>query len=229
MLGSEKTGLWRIKLEILNRFARTINVILSATIPMVAIIALYMINSLPYRIAAVAASRASSHLSSPPSSPVRFCTKEQVAPVTKFVSVSAPPTSRERYLPLDSDFTDYLAWTNDPDDLAIETYFDPDKEINLGRMFNIPGLRPVLKEEDVPDNFILTDDEQRWYLFDEYRRRLLWVKNEELDELEFDEEKADFILCGCGILETEAVYMDFHPANKPGARHGKVVEAGCKV
>jgi len=55
MAGSEETGIGRVKLEVLHRFARALNVVLSAIIPSTAIVALYMINNLPYRIAAVAA------------------------------------------------------------------------------------------------------------------------------------------------------------------------------
>ena len=55
MAGSEETGIGRVKLEVLHRFARALNVVLSAIIPSTAIVALYMIDSLSYRIAAVAA------------------------------------------------------------------------------------------------------------------------------------------------------------------------------
>jgi hypothetical protein len=55
MVGSEKTEIWRIKLGILHRFAGALNVVLSAIIPSAAILALYMVDNLPYRIAVVAA------------------------------------------------------------------------------------------------------------------------------------------------------------------------------
>jgi hypothetical protein len=97
------------------------------------------------------------------------------------------------YLPLDPEFTAPLSWTNDPNDLSIETYFNPNK-INLGQSYNIKGLRPVLREEGEPYNFILVDDEQRWYLWDEYDGLLLWVKSKELEALTKIEDKADFVL-----------------------------------
>ena len=58
---------------------------------------------------------------------------------------------------------------------------------------------------------------------------LLWVKNEDLEALTCMEDLADFILCGYGYLETEVVYMDSHPANKPGTRESKEAVAGCSV
>jgi hypothetical protein len=147
----------------------------------------------------------------------------------EFKIVSRASGSRELYLPLDPDFTAQLAWTNDPRNLSIETYFDPDKEVNLRRKFNIKGLWLVLREDDDPDNFILTYGEQRWYLFDESDGMLLWVKNKDLETLTSKEEQADFILCGYGYLETEVVYLGSHPANKPGTRESKEEAARCSV
>jgi hypothetical protein len=122
------------------------------------------------------------------------------------------------YLPLDPDFTIWLAWTDSSRDHSFETYFNPDQEVNIAREWNIPGFRPVLKEGDDSYNFLLTDDRKRWQLLDEFDEQLLWVKDEELEELETNEQKTDFILCGRGGLETEVVYMNYHPADEAGIR-----------
>ena len=63
-----------------------------------------------------------------------------VEPELELESASCASGPRELYLPLDPDFTAQLAWTDDPRNLSIGTYFDPDKEVNLEREFNIKGL-----------------------------------------------------------------------------------------
>lgn len=52
--GSEKTGISRYNLKLLGRLIRVLNIILSATIPSVAVLALYFINNIAYRLVAVA-------------------------------------------------------------------------------------------------------------------------------------------------------------------------------
>ena len=78
------------------------------------------------------------------------------------------------------------------------------------------GLQPVLREMEDPYRFILKDDKDRFYLYDEYEGFLQWVKSKELEEMDTYQEMVNWILCELGDLETEPVYPDRHPADAVG-------------
>jgi len=79
----------------------------------------------------------------------------------------------------------------------------------------VDDLRPILREDDGRERFILTDKQRRCYVWDEWDGCLLWVRHVELETLETWEEKVDFILGGLDCLEVEPVYRDKHPADDP--------------
>jgi hypothetical protein len=76
-------------------------------------------------------------------------------------------------------------------------------------------LRPILGEDGGRERFILTDKKDRFYVWDEWDGRLLWVRHVELEELETLEEKVDFVLDGLGCFEVEPVYRTKHPTDNP--------------
>ena len=118
------------------------------------------------------------------------------------------------YVPLDSDYAHSVSWSNDPGHLALQTYFNPNKP-NLGGDFLVHGLRPILREDEEPYRFILKDNKDRYYVWNEFDGRLFWVRHAELEEMTGLEDKVDFVLCGLGALEVEPVYRDKHPAEDP--------------
>jgi hypothetical protein len=56
-----------------------------------------------------------------------------------------------------------LAWSNDPRNLELEVAFSETKP-NLSSDFDVPGLRPIIKEEDGGDQWLLQDAEGKFYL-----------------------------------------------------------------
>jgi len=117
----------------------------------------------------------------------------------------------ERYIQLDPNFAQELYWSNHPGDLAIQTYFRPTQP-NLETDYNIPGLRPVLREPDGFHRFLLKDPQDRFYIWDE-DDHLWWVMEEGVDEQGTLEEKVDYVMCRYGALHVEPVYQDYHPAD----------------
>ena len=56
-------------------------------------------------------------------------------------------------------------FSNNPEDLGLDTYFDPRKH-SLMSSFGIPSLKPVLRHLK-EDRYLLKDDQNQYYLFDE--------------------------------------------------------------
>lgn len=54
-------------------------------------------------------------------------------------------------------------WTNDPDELYLETYFCPYPP-NVAPSFEIPGLRPVIKHP-LEEKFLLADNSGNFYIW----------------------------------------------------------------
>jgi hypothetical protein len=118
------------------------------------------------------------------------------------------------HVQLSPGFTEDLCWSNGPNDLALQTYFNRDGP-NLGGDFNVQGLQPVLRECRGMHRFIMKDLKDRFYIWDEWDGRLFWIKDAELENLANIEEKLEWILCELGGLEVEVIYRDCHPAGQP--------------
>lgn len=114
------------------------------------------------------------------------------------------------YVRLDPEYARTLCWSNNPDDLALQTYFNPE-EPNLDTNYNIQGLVPVLREDEGLYRFVLKDKKGRFYIWDE-DGHLLWVKSKKIEELASNEDKIEFVICSLGCLDVEPVYRDYHPA-----------------
>ena len=70
--------------------------------------------------------------------------------------------SRIEWVDLGPDVLQNLTWSNDPEDLLLEIYFDADKVPNLPEDYSIDGLEPILADRD-GETFILTDSQWRYY------------------------------------------------------------------
>ncbi|KAF1911802.1 hypothetical protein BDU57DRAFT_523811 [Ampelomyces quisqualis] len=77
------------------------------------------------------------------------------------------------YVALDPEYLENLCWSNNPDDLYLETYFHPDKP-NVANSYNVEGLKPVVRDTNT-DFFILQDVEDRFYLWEAWEGLLLRV------------------------------------------------------
>ena len=68
---------------------------------------------------------------------------------------------------MDPEYIADIAWSNNPNNFTLETYFNP-KKSSLGRDYKIKGLRPVIREDDNRYNWILTNAKSRWYVWEEF-------------------------------------------------------------
>jgi len=62
--------------------------------------------------------------------------------------------------------------------------------------------------------FVLVDDKHPYYLYEEWGGFLNWVKSRELDYVDTDLEKIDYITCAIGNLNLEPVFRGDHPADR---------------
>jgi hypothetical protein len=65
------------------------------------------------------------------------------------------------YVHLDPEFMEHLCWSNDPNDLYLETYLHPSKS-NMINAYNVEGVILVVREKD-SGTFILQDAKERFY------------------------------------------------------------------
>jgi hypothetical protein len=86
----------------------------------------------------------------------------------------------------------YLCWSNDPDDLCLETYFDMSKP-NVPDDYGVPGLKPVVRETG-KDRFILPDVKERFYLPDAWDWELLGVPDKWMEGFESTEKIVENII-----------------------------------
>lgn len=128
------------------------------------------------------------------------------------------------YFQLPPEFTLGLVWSNHPGDLQLQTYFNP-KKPHLGSDFGVEGLQPVLREMEGDYRFILTDSKGRFYLYEEWDGFLYWVKSRELEYMDTDVQKVDYIVCAIGDLDTERVFRGNHPADMETFANGVWVSA----
>ncbi|KAF1911801.1 hypothetical protein BDU57DRAFT_523808 [Ampelomyces quisqualis] len=111
-----------------------------------------------------------------------------------------------RYIKLRSEYTDSLSWTNDPRDLDLDGAFNELKP-NLSNDFNVPGLRPILKDKYGDEMWILRDDAGVYYLWNMWEGHLArvtdkWTKGSELVSTE---DIVDNILSNLSWVEDDAV------------------------
>lgn len=118
-----------------------------------------------------------------------------------------------QYLQVPADFIQGLNWSNNPGFLKLQTYFNPRKP-SLGGEFGVKGLKPILREMDDEYRFVLVDDKHPYYLYEEWGGFLNWVKSRELDYVDTDLEKIDYITCAIGNLNLEPVFRGDHPADR---------------
>jgi hypothetical protein len=145
-------------------------------------------------------SSSDSELTSPSSSPLEN-DKQSTKLVTAThsdIADNSPP-----YVPLSPKFMDYLCWSNDPDDLYLETYFDKFKP-NLSNDYEVVDLKPVVKEIS-KDRFILRDPRERFYLWNAWDSELLRVPNEYTEGFVSTEEIVDNIIMYKSYIEEEAI------------------------
>jgi hypothetical protein len=81
------------------------------------------------------------------------------------------------YVKLDPEYMRTISWSNDPGDLALQTYFVLSKP-NLEGDFKVKGLKSVLWENEGRYKFIMTDEKDRRYVWEEDDVHLFWVKDE---------------------------------------------------
>jgi hypothetical protein len=93
---------------------------------------------------------------------------------------------------------------------------------HLGGDFGVKGLEPVLREKQGLNRFLLKDEQDRFYVYEEWDGFLYWVKAEELGDFNTYEEKVRWILCELGTLETEPVFRGKHPADAIAQAAGEV-------
>jgi hypothetical protein len=107
------------------------------------------------------------------------------------------------YVPLSPKFMDYLCWSNDPDDMYLETYFDKSKP-NLSNDYEVVDLKPVVKEIS-KDRFILRDPRERFYLWDAWDCELLRVPDKYTKGFVSTEEIVDNIIMYKSYIEEEGI------------------------
>ncbi|KAI0438390.1 hypothetical protein F4803DRAFT_535035 [Xylaria telfairii] len=90
------------------------------------------------------------------------------------------PTKNPPYLDLHDPF--YLggsSWTNDPEQLDLDIWFDPQKP-NLGDQFGISELRPVIKQPKY-EQYLLVDMKNQFYTWNPNEGPLYRVKEQPLE------------------------------------------------
>ncbi|CAO2650524.1 Nn.00g018160.m01.CDS01 [Neocucurbitaria sp. VM-36] len=112
------------------------------------------------------------------------------------------------YVQLNDDYNRRLCWSNEPIDLKLPSYFDPD-QLNLSKDFNVDGLCPVIKEKD-SDTFILRDAKCRYYLWDEWDGHLLRFKDEWTQGFPSKKKLVMNLICNLTWAEedTDIIYCD---------------------
>ncbi|KAF1911803.1 hypothetical protein BDU57DRAFT_551852 [Ampelomyces quisqualis] len=107
------------------------------------------------------------------------------------------------YVPLQPEVMEYLCWSNDPNDLYLETYFDP-KNPNMINAYNVEGLKPVVREKD-SDTFILQDAKKQFYLWDAWEGELLRVTDDWTAGFESNEQVVENLIVYMSGVERDAV------------------------
>ncbi|KAF2833277.1 hypothetical protein CC86DRAFT_399909 [Ophiobolus disseminans] len=145
-----------------------------------------------------------SSLATPPITPAKG--KLTTDARTEEVVAELPKEEELLYIKLKPEYTEGLTWSNDPRDLDLQGIFSQDKP-NLSSGFNVEGLRPILKEEDGEDPWILRDAQGSCYLWDMWDGHLLkvtdnWTTGPELKDIE---DVMKNILANLSWVEEEAV------------------------
>jgi hypothetical protein len=111
-----------------------------------------------------------------------------------------------RFIKLDPMFTKKLTWSNDPRELDLYGAFKEGKP-NLSSDFNVPGLRPILKEKHGDELWILQDTYGVYYLWYMWEGHLTRITEEYTQgpELSSVEDVIHNILCNLSWVEDDAV------------------------
>jgi hypothetical protein len=96
-----------------------------------------------------------------------------------------------------------MRWSNNPNDLYLEVYFDKSKP-NLSADYGVHGLQPVIRQNGT-DRFILCDSKKRFYLWNGWDGRLLRVQEVWTKGFNSNEEIIDNILDYISLVERDAM------------------------
>lgn len=94
-----------------------------------------------------------------------------------------------RYIKLDSGYTQYATWSNDPRDLDLYRAFRAEGP-NLSTDFNVDGLKPILRKKD-RELYLMKDAKDMYYLWNLWDGHLLKVSSEFATEDNLDEDDGD--------------------------------------
>jgi hypothetical protein len=114
-----------------------------------------------------------------------------------------PGTSDLQYVQLNPKYMANMCWSNNPNNLYLEVYFDESKP-NLADDYGVDGLRPVIRENR-SSRFILCDAKKRFYIWEEWDGRLLRVQEKYTKGFELTEEIVDNILDCISLAQFDAV------------------------
>ncbi|KAF2833276.1 hypothetical protein CC86DRAFT_415021 [Ophiobolus disseminans] len=119
-----------------------------------------------------------------------------------------PKHSSLPYVALDPEVMRYLCWSNNPNELWLDVYFNP-LEPNLSQAYNVAGLRPVVREKD-GDAFILQDEKKRFYLWKPWDGDLLRVKDVWTKGFDSNEKIVEHLIIYMSGVErgAEIIYRD---------------------
>lgn len=107
------------------------------------------------------------------------------------------PQTEPEHVDLNDPYYETSLWTNKKEELDLDTYFHPLRP-NLGQDYGISGLRPVIKDPRQGD-FLLMDDDKRFYSWNPDDGRLFRVKKQGLEP----GEAADLAMNGFDKRELE--------------------------
>ncbi|KAI1177885.1 hypothetical protein F4777DRAFT_168395 [Nemania sp. FL0916] len=96
------------------------------------------------------------------------------------------------------------AWTNDPTQLDLDIWFDPQKP-NIGNQYGIRNLRPVIKEPEFED-YLLMDANGRFYTWNPNNGVLFRVKQHPLEP----KDAAVLMMNGFGDQDVEQMFNMAH-------------------
>ncbi|XEV04891.1 hypothetical protein FSHL1_010178 [Fusarium sambucinum] len=89
-------------------------------------------------------------------------------------------TPDENYLPVGRDLPSWSVWSNDPEDMQLETYFNTDPDVpGLAEQFGLPGLKPVIvrPSHDLGNKYLLIDETGAYFLWNEMQPELWRFKS----------------------------------------------------
>lgn len=101
--------------------------------------------------------------------------------------------------PIPVQLPDNCTWSNNPNHLALATYFDPTKP-NLGADFGLTGLQPVIRDTKA-DTFLLKDTRDKFYQWS-IQDSKMW----QLEDIQDAKQAVAAIMQDSGILKRTQVW-----------------------